>query len=334
MIVAFLLSVTLLPALLKLLNLGREEAEVGFAWMAPADAFLIKHRRHVVQTAAVAGVICLGLMTLVRFDSDPINLRSPKAESVSTLRDLMKNPQTSPNTIDIAQPSLAAADALAAKVSKLPEVGQTITLTSFVPEDQDKKLAMIADTNNLIGATIAPFEIAPAPSDGEITASLARTAAKLRDATKDNSAPSQDARRLAAALDAVTKAGPAARARATEALVPGLQTMLLTVATSLTAEKVTVETMPAEMRRDWVSANGVARIQVSPKDTRNDPSKEDLDEWIAVLAHVLEEGRRDPELVRTAPHNQVVAQIDGSGLDNPDMWAVTWAAYRRKHLQG
>lgn len=59
-------------------------------------------------------------------------------------------------------------------------------------------------------------------------------------------------------------------------------------------------------------------------------SKEDLDEWIAVLAHVLEEGRRDPELVRTAPHNQVVAQIDGSGLDDPDTWAVTWAAYRRK----
>jgi len=60
-------------------------------------------------------------------------------------------------------------------------------------------------------------------------------------------------------------------------------------------------------------------------------SKEDLDEWIDVLAHVLDEGRVDPERVRTAPHNQAVAQIDGSGLDNPDTWAVTWAAYRRKH---
>lgn len=59
-------------------------------------------------------------------------------------------------------------------------------------------------------------------------------------------------------------------------------------------------------------------------------SKEDLDEWIDVLAHVLDEGRSDPELVRTAPHNQVVAQIDGSGLDDPDRWATTWAAYERK----
>jgi glycine dehydrogenase subunit 2 len=60
-------------------------------------------------------------------------------------------------------------------------------------------------------------------------------------------------------------------------------------------------------------------------------SKEDIDEWIDVVEHVLEEGRSDPELVRTAPHNQVVAQIDGSGLDDPDTWATTWAAYRRKH---
>ncbi|WP_285028582.1 aminomethyl-transferring glycine dehydrogenase subunit GcvPB [Plantibacter sp. ME-Dv--P-122b] len=60
-------------------------------------------------------------------------------------------------------------------------------------------------------------------------------------------------------------------------------------------------------------------------------SKEDLDEWIDVLEHVLEEGRNDPELVRTAPHRQVVAQIDGSGLDDPERWATTWAAYRRKH---
>ncbi|MBX3099375.1 MAG: aminomethyl-transferring glycine dehydrogenase subunit GcvPB [Salinibacterium sp.] len=62
-------------------------------------------------------------------------------------------------------------------------------------------------------------------------------------------------------------------------------------------------------------------------------SKEDLDEWIDVLEHVLEEGRRDPELVRTSPHNQAVAQIDGSGLNDPETWAVTWAAYRRKHAQ-
>ncbi|PDQ36137.1 MAG: hypothetical protein B5766_03115 [Candidatus Lumbricidophila eiseniae] len=55
-------------------------------------------------------------------------------------------------------------------------------------------------------------------------------------------------------------------------------------------------------------------------------SKEDTDEWIDVVAHVLDEGRRDPETVRTAPHNQAAAQINGSGFNDPDTWAVTWAA--------
>ena len=36
-------------------------------------------------------------------------------------------------------------------------------------------------------------------------------------------------------------------------------------------------------------------------------SKEDLDYWIAVLAHVCEEAYTDPEIVKSAPHNQVIA---------------------------
>ena len=62
-------------------------------------------------------------------------------------------------------------------------------------------------------------------------------------------------------------------------------------------------------------------------------SLEDIDYWIDVLAEVLDEGRRDPELVRTSPHNQVVHQIDGSTLDDPDKWATTWRAHQRKHSQ-
>jgi len=312
MIVAFLLSLTLLPALLKLLRPRAEHEEVGFAWMAPADAFLMQHRRRVVQGAAVTGAVCLGLMALVRFDSDPLDLRSPKVESVSTLRELMTNPITSPNTIDIAQPSLVAADALKAKVGKLPEVGQAITLSDFVPEDQDRKLALIADANNLIGATIAPFEVAPPPNDAETAASLSTTAAKLREAAKGTDAPSQDARRFAAALEAVVKAGPAARARAVEALVPGLQTMLAQAAASLTAQKVTVANMPADMQQDWVSTNGVARIQVSPRDTRNDPSV--LKHFTDAVRLVAPEATGAPISIRESGNTIVGAFIEAGVL--------------------
>jgi glycine dehydrogenase subunit 2 len=59
-------------------------------------------------------------------------------------------------------------------------------------------------------------------------------------------------------------------------------------------------------------------------------SIDEIDYWIDVLAAVLEEGRTDPTLVKTAPHNQVVAQIVGTSLDDPARWATTWRAYQRK----
>jgi glycine dehydrogenase subunit 2 len=61
-------------------------------------------------------------------------------------------------------------------------------------------------------------------------------------------------------------------------------------------------------------------------------SKDDIDYWIDVLEHVCEEARTDPELVKRAPHNQVVHQIDMTGLDDPDRWATTWRAAKRKQL--
>ena len=59
-------------------------------------------------------------------------------------------------------------------------------------------------------------------------------------------------------------------------------------------------------------------------------SQAELDEYAAILAHVAEEARSDPELVRQAPHNSTVHTIDHHPLDDPAQWAVTWRAYRRK----
>ncbi len=59
-------------------------------------------------------------------------------------------------------------------------------------------------------------------------------------------------------------------------------------------------------------------------------SKEDLDLWIDVLAQIVKEARETPELVRTAPHNQPITQVDGSVFDDPARWAMTWRAFQRK----
>lgn len=59
-------------------------------------------------------------------------------------------------------------------------------------------------------------------------------------------------------------------------------------------------------------------------------SKEDIDYWIAVLRRISDEAYSDPEIVKTAPHNQAVGKLADIDLDDPDNWATTWRAYLRK----
>ncbi|MFC1499777.1 aminomethyl-transferring glycine dehydrogenase subunit GcvPB [Candidatus Zixiibacteriota bacterium] len=59
-------------------------------------------------------------------------------------------------------------------------------------------------------------------------------------------------------------------------------------------------------------------------------SKDELDEYVGVIAHVVDEAYNDPEKVRTAPHNATVHTIEHEPFDDPAQWAVTWRAYRRK----
>ncbi len=85
-------------------------------WVSPrwrrVDRFLARHRRPILRIAAMQRRDLPGphLVPAVRFQS--AGSAQPKVESVSTLFDLMGNPQTSPNTINVLAPSLAEADAL------------------------------------------------------------------------------------------------------------------------------------------------------------------------------------------------------------------------------
>jgi glycine dehydrogenase subunit 2 len=59
-------------------------------------------------------------------------------------------------------------------------------------------------------------------------------------------------------------------------------------------------------------------------------SKEDLDYWIDVLARISAEAYADPQIVKSAPHNQAIHKIDHTALEDPERWAMTWRAYQRK----
>jgi uncharacterized protein len=278
MVVAFVLSITFLPALIKLVRPQGEEEKVGFAAFAPIDNFLLTHRRQVIIAAIIAGVLSLATLPFLKFDFNPFDLRNRHVESMSTLTDLMADPETSPNNIDVLAPSLRDADKLAGKLSKRPLVGMVLTLSSFVPEDQPKKLAMISDTAFLLDATLNPFDVMPPPTDQETIAGIKAAAAALRQAVKaqKRKAPvaekkaAADALRLARQLDVLAGGSPKGLAMATNALVPGLDALLEELRSALQASEVSIKTMPPDLVAEWIAADGTARIQVFPKTNVND----------------------------------------------------------------
>jgi uncharacterized protein len=122
MLVAFVSSITVLPALLNLLNPPGEKEPVGYAFLAPLDHFLEKHRVIIITGTLLVAIAGLPLLYFLKFDFNPINLRSPKVESISTFLDLRKDPNTGANAIDVLTNSEADAKKIQARLEKVPEV--------------------------------------------------------------------------------------------------------------------------------------------------------------------------------------------------------------------
>lgn len=59
-------------------------------------------------------------------------------------------------------------------------------------------------------------------------------------------------------------------------------------------------------------------------------SKADIDYWVKVFQQISDEAYSDPELVKTAPHNSSNHQIISTSLNDPEKWAMSWRAFKRK----
>ncbi|HEY2110436.1 MAG TPA: MMPL family transporter [Dongiaceae bacterium] len=313
MLVAFVLSLTLLPALLSLLRPRGEAGEIGYRWLAPLDRFLIRRRRLVLTLAGILAVAFATLLPRLSFDFNPLNLRSPKTESVATILDLMKDRSTSPYTIEVLAPSLAGAQKEAERLAKLPEVAQVITLASFVPKDQESKLALIQDATMLIGPTLEPDEIKPPPTDKEVVASLRHAAAALdKAAASGQDRPSRRARRLARLASALADAPSARRAEAEAEIIPGLKATLKQLAQALMEQAITLKTLPPELVRDWIAADGRARIEIFPK---GDPNNNDaMRQFAKAVLKAAPEATGAPISVQATSRTVVNAFIEAGVL--------------------
>src|SRR5271165_5319578 len=264
MLIAFLCTMTFLPAAISLLRPHGESAEVGFAWAAPLDEIVRRRRWALLTLFGLLATLGVVLLPRLGFDADPLHTKDPNTEAMQTLRDLGDSKVTNPFTIDVLAPDAAAAARLADRLRGLPMVSEVLSINSFVPADQQSKMALIGDAATLLGPTLTPLEPAARETPDEIRTAASNALQKIVPALaklpSDHvlSAIAGDLKKLVSAPGSVLVA-------VDQALTRFLPNELDQLRAALGAQPVSLQTIPPELARDWILPDGRARVQVVPK---------------------------------------------------------------------
>jgi len=309
-LIGFLCTVTLLPALLSLRPPPVRGGEPrSFVWTMQRLADLpVRYPSAVRWSALVLALCTVFVLPKVRFDNNPLNVRDPSAESVQTFMDLLAAGTSSPWTVNAIAPDAASAAALAERLRKLDVVESVVTLTDFVPEEQQEKLGIIED--------VAMFT-APAPGpDGQVAAPSARQqidalaaleleiGKMLREGAPAPLAPAAELllgglRRYRESLATLDDPNPSLEELQDE-LLGALPEQLRILSRALEAGEVTLGNLPDALVDRMLAADGRVRLEIFPKENLTDHAslaafvdgvREVVPQLAGSAAEIVESGR-------------------------------------------
>ena len=265
MIIALIVDFTLLPALIALVRPRPEKAAYGLP-LARADRWLASHARAVAAIALTLALVGVALLPALPQDFNPLHLQNPESEAVATFLDLAKDPDDGSYAIQILTPSVEAAAQLTERLEALPEVHHAMSIGSFVPADQEEKIAILRDLANLLGPTLNSPERKAPPSPEALVEAVSQAADKLDQVA----ATSPAAAAAAGGLRRVAGAGPAAATAMQAAMVADLPDQIRQLMGMLQVDPVTLRDLPADLLRNWVAENGRAKVEAVPKGDMQD----------------------------------------------------------------
>ena len=117
---------------------------------------------------------------------------------------------------------------------------------------------------------------------------------------------------VSAALKKLADVDPAHRAAVEQALLDGLKLRLEQTRTALEAERVSVDRMPQDLVREWVAADGRARVEVAPEGDQNDDAT--MSRFASAVLAVAPDATGLPILVQQSARTVVRAFIEAGAL--------------------
>jgi hopanoid biosynthesis associated RND transporter like protein HpnN len=311
MLLSIAANLTVLPALVSRIG-APDRAARARSWPRLRD-WPLRHATLVRVAALLLVLAALPLAGRVRFDPDPLNLRDPDSESVSTLRDLLSRPETSPWYIVVLADERSLAEERE-RLAALDVVDRVVAIDDFVPDGQDEKLAVIDDLALMVSAdTWLPVRRVSV-DDPDQLAALRAVVAALDDAGRRQAALAGAAAALRASIVALLQRADEATEAHRHALLLRLEAALLgalpptlrQIESGLRAGPVSLDSLPDDLVRRWRSDDGVYRLVVFP--VRDMRDAEALREFAAAVRAVAPDATGAP-VIHVAAADAVIASF-------------------------
>ena len=320
MFMALLANVTFFPALLTLFppsfRTRSSLAPHTSKWDTSEWLVLpIRHRRVILGVAACATVVAIAVLPLLQFDFNPLHIRDPSSEGVSTFRELLADPDTAPYVIQVVADNVADADAVAARLRLVPDVDRVVTLSSFVPGEQEEKLAMIDEMAVVLDPILTPQEPVETP-DAETDVRAMKDFRETLGMYAHNN--TQDHHELYALMDAIDNLLRDAdelplvvrelRARILETFPAWLDRLR----GLMSPDEITLETLPESLVRHYRTQEGRIRVEVFP--SRNLEHNDALRQFVDHVQQVAPRAIGSPVGILEGGRSIIDACIQATGL--------------------
>jgi hopanoid biosynthesis associated RND transporter like protein HpnN len=278
-----------------------------------------RYPRAVIGVAAVVALAAATTLPQVHFDPDPLKVRDPTVESVRALTDLVLDSSEPPWSVEIMAPNLEEADRVAAEVATMDTVGRTVTLSNFIPTDQEEKIEILDDLSFFFEPLVFYTKTTPPVTTGDATIAavetLKKSMATRAELDKDDEAMLVGMARLDTALDRVLahlRAGDStdrAAARLEKTMLGELPGWIGQLSRALTPGIVGVDDLPPDLRARYVAADGSARVEIFPSGDLSQHGR--LDEFVTSIqavepasggyaVEIIESGRAIVQALRQA----------------------------------
>ncbi|MCK5828762.1 MAG: MMPL family transporter [Methylococcales bacterium] len=274
MFIGMAISLTLLPALLTVFSVKNAQSLHSTINFGRWSTFPFKYSISIRIISIIVAILSCFLLTKIVFDSNPINLRDPNSESVSTIKELLASQNDSPFALTSLAPNVESATQLANKLEQLPSVHNAIFISSLVAENQDEKLEIIEELDLILGNQLNTFE--NELKNGDPKQALISFNSVISEVLKQQSpnAPRATLEQLQKNITLLINSSNDLGSEPFDLLEKNILGLLPytmdRLKSSLAATPYQLADIPDYLSQHWVSKNGRYKILITPEHDQNE----------------------------------------------------------------